>query len=74
MSKKMPSAFLPPEGFVRLPTVLQVLGIGRTSFWNGIKDGRYPRPVKLGARTAVWRVEDIRALIASLSGNIRQAT
>ncbi len=74
MSKKMPSACLPPEGFVRLPTVLQVLGIGRTSFWNGIKDGRYPRPVKLGARTAVWRVEDIRALIASLSDNIRQAT
>lgn len=56
---------LPQEGFVRLPQVLFVLGIGKTSFWAGIKDGRFPAPVKLGPRTSVWRVEDIRALIAS---------
>ncbi|MCX7179439.1 MAG: AlpA family phage regulatory protein, partial [Proteobacteria bacterium] len=30
--------------------------------------GRYPKPVKLGQRTTCWRVEDIRALIASASG------
>lgn len=60
------SPVLPPEGFVRLPVVLQVLGIGKTSLWTGIREGRYPRPVKLGPRTAAWRVEDIRALIASL--------
>lgn len=59
---------LPPEGFVRLPVVLRVLGIGKTSFWQGIKDGRYPKPVKLGPRIAAWRVEDIRALIASFAG------
>ncbi|MCC8108175.1 MAG: AlpA family phage regulatory protein [Planctomycetes bacterium] len=55
---------LPTEGFVRLPVVLGVLGIGKTSFWRGIHDGRYPHPVKLGPRTSAWRVEDIRAVIA----------
>lgn len=58
---------LPQEGFVRLPQVLQVMGVGRTSWWNGVKAGRFPKPVKLGARTSAWRVEDIRALIASFA-------
>lgn len=58
---------LPAEGFVRLPVVLKVLGIGRSSFWAGIKAGRYPKPVKLGPRTSVWRVEDLRELIAKYS-------
>ena len=58
---------LPNEGFVRLPQVLHVLGIGKTTFWAGIKQGRYPAPVKLGPRTSAWRVQDIRELIAQLS-------
>lgn len=58
---------LPQEGFVRLPQVLYVLGIGKTSFWMGIKEGRFPAPVKLGPRTSVWRVEDIRNLIKHYS-------
>ncbi|MDL2259515.1 AlpA family phage regulatory protein [Deltaproteobacteria bacterium OttesenSCG-928-K17] len=58
---------LPQEGFVRLPQVLHVLGIGKTTFWEGIKTGRFPAPVKLGPRTAAWRVDDIRNLISRLS-------
>ena len=61
------TAPLPQEGFVRLPQVLHVLGIGKTTFWEGIKTGRFPAPIKLGPRTAVWRVEDIRGLISSIS-------
>jgi hypothetical protein len=37
--------------------------VGRSSWWAGIKSGRFPKPVKLGPRTTAWRVEDIRALI-----------
>ena len=58
---------LPQEGFVRLPQVLHVLGIGKTTFWEGIKTGRFPAPVKLGPRTAAWRVKDICDLIERLS-------
>jgi hypothetical protein len=31
---------LPAEGFVRLPTILRVLGIGKTSWWVGIREGK----------------------------------
>ena len=56
-------SILPEVGFVRLRTILAIIPIGKSSWWAGIKDGRFPKPIKLGPRTTVWRVEDIRALI-----------
>lgn len=58
---------LPLEGFVRLPQVLRVLGIGRTTFLDGVRAGRFPKPVPLGPRAVGWRVEAIRNLIEQLS-------
>lgn len=58
---------LPKEGFVRLPQILAVIPISKSQFWLGVKNGRFPRPIKLGVKTTVWRVEDIRALIVRLS-------
>jgi prophage regulatory protein len=43
-----------------------LIPISRTTFLNGVKSGKYPKPVKLGERTTAWRVEDIRNLINSL--------
>ena len=57
---------LPEEGFVRLKSIIAPIGpipVGKSTWWAGVKDGRYPRPVKLGPRITAWRVEDIRALM-----------
>lgn len=54
---------LPETGYVRLPTVLSVFPIGRSTWWAGVKSGRYPKPVKLSERVTCWRVSDIRALL-----------
>ena len=57
---------LPETGFVRLSSILAPQGpipVSKSTWWAGIKIGRFPRPVKLGPRTTVWHVEDIRALI-----------
>lgn len=58
---------LPATGFIRLPDVLRVIPIGRSTWWLGVKDGRYPAAVKLGPRITAWRVEDIRNLIERAS-------
>ena len=58
---------LPTEGFVRLPQVLAVYPVGRSSWWAGVKAGRYPAPVKLGPRVTAWRVEDVRQLLARVA-------
>jgi predicted DNA-binding transcriptional regulator AlpA len=59
---------LPETGFLRLPAILQIFPIGKSTWWQGVKDGRFPKPVKLGERTTAWRVEDIKALIESYRG------
>ena len=56
-------SILPEVGFVRLRTILAIIPIGKSSWWAGIKDGRFPKPIKLGPRTTVWRVEGIRRVI-----------
>lgn len=53
-------------GFVRLPDVLKVYPVSKSTWWAGVKEGRYPKPVKLGPKITAWRVEDIRALIEKL--------
>ncbi|MDO9048995.1 MAG: AlpA family phage regulatory protein [Methylobacter sp.] len=65
---------LPQTGFVRIWQIVGnkktntpgLIPISRTSFLNGVKSGKYPKPVKLGERTTAWRVSDIRALIEQM--------
>jgi predicted DNA-binding transcriptional regulator AlpA len=61
----MQNNILPETGFVRLPQVLKVFPVSKPTWWAGVKDGRYPKPVKLGQKMTAWSVEDIRELIAS---------
>lgn len=57
---------LPETGFIRLPQVLAVIPISRSQWLKGVKEGKYPKPVKLGARITAWRVGDIKQLIEEL--------
>jgi prophage regulatory protein len=57
---------LPETGFVRLVSILAPRGpipVSKSTWWAGIRTGRFPKPVKLGPRTTAWRVEDIKRLI-----------
>lgn len=63
---------LPETGFLRLPQIIgdpkkglpPLIPVKKTCWWDGVKSGRFPKPVKLGPRVTAWRVEDILALIA----------
>lgn len=65
--KQQPPAPLPLEGFARERSVLAVLPIAHSTWWDGVRDGRFPKPVRIGRRAVAWRVEEIRALIEKLS-------
>lgn len=69
---------LPATGFLRIwqiigtrktnPPTPPLLPVGRSTWLQGVKTGRYPAPVKgLGKRITVWRVEDILRLIDQVS-------
>jgi prophage regulatory protein len=61
---------LPEEGFVRLATVLAVLGISRTAYLEGAKAGKFPKGKLLSKRCRVYPVSEIRALLASLEEEV----
>ena len=61
------SSMLTETTFLRLPQVLAIIPISKSAWWQGCKDGRFPKPIKLGPRTSVWRSSDIAALIKQLS-------
>lgn len=54
---------LPQTGLLRIKQVLKFIPVSRSSWWAGVKSGKYPKPQKLGERTTVWRASDIHALI-----------
>jgi len=72
----MQASTLPEIGFVRLPQIVgdrsadppiePLIPISKSGWWQGVREGRYPKPVKLGPNTSAWRVEDIRALIKKI--------
>lgn len=60
---------LPETGFVRLRAILaptRPIPVGKSTWWQGVKDGRFPKPVKLGPKTTACRLEEIRVLITHL--------
>lgn len=68
---------LPQTGYLRLPHIVgdpaaeppipAIIPVSKSTWWAGVKAGRYPKPVKLGPRITAWRVEDIRSLIERTS-------
>jgi predicted DNA-binding transcriptional regulator AlpA len=67
------SVVIPETGFLRLKQVLALIPICKSTWWEGCKSGRFPKPVKLGPHTTAWRAEDIAALVRSFGGQeVRQ--
>jgi prophage regulatory protein len=55
-------------GLSRLDSIIGPNGripVSRSTWWSGVKSGRFPAPVKLGPRITAWRDADIDQLIAN---------
>jgi len=75
MVKDSVTTYYPVEGFLRerqilgdpfaTPHMPALIPVSRSTWWRGIKEGRFPAPVKLGPRITAWRADDIVALIRS---------
>ena len=61
-----PSNDLTECGYLRLPQVLEILPIGRSTFWAKVKAEIYPKPVKISERVTAWRISDIQDLVAKI--------
>jgi prophage regulatory protein len=69
-------ATLPESGFLRLSHIVgnpktnipPIIPVSKSTWWAGVKTGRFPQPLKLSPGVTVWRAEDIRALIEQPPG------
>jgi prophage regulatory protein len=59
---------LPIGRLLRLPEVLRIIPVSRSTWYDGVRKGRYPRPVHLSARTVAWPDRQIRTLSQRLAG------
>lgn len=59
---------LPAEGFIRIRHLVRFIPFSRTTIWRKVKEGAFPRPVKLSSDITAWRVADVRAWIDQAGG------
>jgi prophage regulatory protein len=50
---------------LRLPQVLEIIPVSKSSWWAGVASGKYPQAVKLGPRITCWRLSDIESITRS---------
>ncbi|WP_291932491.1 AlpA family phage regulatory protein [Limnohabitans sp.] len=55
------------RNLLRLKDVLAVYPISRTSWYDGVKLGLYPQPLRLGKKTVAWNAQEIEAAINALN-------
>ncbi|WP_249554930.1 AlpA family transcriptional regulator [Shewanella sp. 8A] len=53
---------------IRLKKVSELTGLGRSSIYNYMTEGRFPKSVKLGPRLVAWVEEEVQAWIAARIG------
>jgi len=54
----------PATALLRLPQVLAVVPVGRSTLWGWVRAGKFPKPVKLGPMTSAWRASDVAEWLA----------
>ena len=52
--------YLPNDSMVRLPTLMALYGLSKSTILREIKKGNIPFPIKLTPRTTAWKVDDVR--------------
>jgi prophage regulatory protein len=66
-------ASVPPENgplrLLRLPEVISRVGLKRSSIYQRMAEGRFPKARSLGPRCTVWVETEIDAWIASIAGS-----
>jgi prophage regulatory protein len=51
------------DRLLRLKEVLQLVPVARSTWFAGIRSGRFPASVRLGPRIAAWRLRDIQQIL-----------
>ncbi len=64
-----------PSGLYRIKSIVRtkegpppLFDLSASTWWAGVKSGRFPKPVRLGERMTCWKGSDLLALVENLGG------
>lgn len=49
----------------RLRELSARIGLARSAIYQAVKDGRFPQPIRVGARAVAWRHQDVESWLQS---------
>ena len=55
------------EKLIRVPRVMELTGLAKSTIWAWVKKGKLPKPTKLSYRVSVWKESDILTYIDNIS-------
>jgi prophage regulatory protein len=58
------------NGFLRLPQVLKLIPVSKSTWWNGCKTGQFPKPYKLAPRVTAWKVGEVQDCLQNFQNNL----
>lgn len=53
----------PPKRLYRLPQVLELIPVSKSTLWQWIKDGRFPKGIKISNGITAWDAETVHKYI-----------
>lgn len=51
------------------PNACELLGVHRSTLWRWVREGKLPKPTKLGPGVARWRASQINGFIEAMAAN-----
>ena len=58
--------FAADDRLLKIKDCLKIIPVGQSTWWAGIKDGRFPKPVKIGGNT-FWRYSDVMRVVQGIT-------
>lgn len=55
------------SGFMKIKTVLRLIPVSKSTWYTGIKSGKYPAQIHPSAGSSAWIASDIQALIQQIA-------
>lgn len=56
-----------PKRLLRLEQVLERIPVSKSTWWAGVRSGRFPESIRMGERLTMWRESDIDTWIEKIS-------
>ncbi|MCL1824373.1 MAG: AlpA family phage regulatory protein [Betaproteobacteria bacterium] len=57
-----------PDGLYRLSQIVpDQIPVSKSTWWQWVREGRAPKPIRLGPNVTVWKASDIQKFVSDMA-------